>query len=193
MKTQVVKFNIGGRKYEVARSLLESYPDSMLYKSASKVWLENPDEEVYIERDGNRFAYCLDYLRDKKCYLPFTVSKDAVMKDLKYYGIENVDERNIHIHHPEGKDVMELIHLSHQMIKKLTKNEEDREIEASDNALIKTQLNQFIVNGQFQIIFILSKVFRKCFNPITKERQSLYAKYGLKLKQEDSCLNLEWL
>jgi BTB/POZ domain len=35
--TTIVHFNVGGTHYEVSRSLLESYPDTMLARMASKM------------------------------------------------------------------------------------------------------------------------------------------------------------
>ena len=88
--TGIAKFNIGGQRYEVSRSLLESNPDTMLAKSASDQWQEDPESEIFIERDGQRFRFVLDYLRDGKVCLPSTETKDAFMAELEYYNI-NVD------------------------------------------------------------------------------------------------------
>ena len=83
----IVKFNVGGTRYEVARSLLDACPDSMLARIVSKEWHQNEETEIFIERDGTRFKYCLDVLRDGKVSLPLTVSKSAILEDLIYYGI----------------------------------------------------------------------------------------------------------
>jgi hypothetical protein len=37
----------------------------------------------------------LEYLRDKKVHLPITVSKEAVLSELDFYGVDNVDEEAI--------------------------------------------------------------------------------------------------
>ena len=92
--TEVVKFNIGGQRYEVSRSLLDKHPDSMLSKSASEQWQEDPVAEIFIERDGLRFRYVLDYLRDDRLELSLTESKKAIIDDLEYYDIA-VEEDNI--------------------------------------------------------------------------------------------------
>lgn len=98
--TVTVKFNIGGHKYEVSRSLLSHHPNTLLARSVSEQCQcqcqchddPDPESEIFIERDGERFRYCLDYLRDGYAILPFIVSKEAVINDLKYYGVQNVDE-----------------------------------------------------------------------------------------------------
>jgi hypothetical protein len=90
-----IVFNVGGVKYEVSRSLLDMYPDTMLARSASKEWTAGKTGEIFLERNGARFQFVLDYLRDGKVSLPLTASKAAVLADLVYYGVENVDEDTI--------------------------------------------------------------------------------------------------
>jgi len=91
----IIKFNIGGTRYEVSQSLLQSHHDSMLAKSATEQWHTNPDTEIFIDRNGSRFQYVLDYLRDDKVYLPISVTIESLMLDFKYYGIENIKENAI--------------------------------------------------------------------------------------------------
>ena len=90
----VVKFNVGGTRYEVARSLLEAHPDTMVTRMASEDWQQNAEAEIFIERDGTRFKYFLDYLRDGKISLPLSVSKDAMLADMNYYGVDPEDRVN---------------------------------------------------------------------------------------------------
>ena len=94
--TTVIKFDVGGSRYEVAKSLLEAHPGTMLTRMASDQWHDDSEAEIFIERDGERFKFCLDYLRDGKILLPITVRKEAVLQDLKYYNIE-VQDVNVHV------------------------------------------------------------------------------------------------
>lgn len=72
-KAKIVRFNIGGTRYEVVRSILESHPGTMLNCMASEEWHDDPEAaEIFIERDGDHFKYCLSYLRDDKVLLPIT-------------------------------------------------------------------------------------------------------------------------
>lgn len=73
--TQTIKFNVGGTHYEVSKSLLENFKDSMLERSASKVWNEGGNE-VFIEGNGHRFQYVLDFMRHEKVTLPSSESRD---------------------------------------------------------------------------------------------------------------------
>jgi hypothetical protein len=95
MSQQIVKFNVGGVRYEVSMSLLDAYPKTMLATSASKQWHENPDGEIFIERDGKRFRLVLDYMRDGRVHLPIRASRDALLLDLEYYGFEDVSTADI--------------------------------------------------------------------------------------------------
>ena len=95
---ETVHFNVGGTKYEVARSLIQRYPNTMLARMISEEWQNSNGSntnELFIERDGDRFRYVLDYLRDGKIILPITIPKSSLMEELKYYGIENVNENSL--------------------------------------------------------------------------------------------------
>ncbi len=59
----------------------------MLAKSASEQWQEDPESEIFIERDGARFRYILDYMRDEKLTLPLTEARETIIAELEYYGI----------------------------------------------------------------------------------------------------------
>lgn len=88
--TKVVKFNVGGTRYEVARSLLEAHPETMLARMASEDWHgDSKSGEIFIERDGEQFKYCLAFLRDGKVLLPITTRKEALLEDLNYYNVEH--------------------------------------------------------------------------------------------------------
>jgi len=93
--TEVVTFNVGGQPYQVSRTLLNSHPETMLAKSASERWQADSDSEIFIERDGEMFRHVLSYLRDGRVDLPVTVTKKWLLSELKYYGVEGVDDDNV--------------------------------------------------------------------------------------------------
>jgi hypothetical protein len=95
MNSATVKFNVGGCLYEVSRDLLQSFPLTMLARMASKTWQKGPAATLFVERDGERFRFCLDYMRDGKVWLPFTVPKEAFLQDLNFYGLGDVDKTKI--------------------------------------------------------------------------------------------------
>ena len=61
--TNTIKFNVGGRPFEVSRDLMEEHSETMLGKLVSEAWQADPEEPVFIDRNGNIFEYVLDYLR----------------------------------------------------------------------------------------------------------------------------------
>ena len=92
----MVCLNVGGKQYKVSCSLLDMHPNSELAQIISEQWLSSPKEEVFIERDGERFRFVLDYLKnDGHVFLPMTVPIPLLLADLTFYGIENVDESKI--------------------------------------------------------------------------------------------------
>jgi hypothetical protein len=138
---KTVRFNVGGKTYEVAQSLLEQHPDTMLARIASNTWRPGGDDDnndvdtnlemqkgkkrkvdngsneseekkndeaadgksqdFFIERDGERFRYCLDYMRDGGTVnLPPTIPKDALLQDLTYYGFQDIDPSKIFVLRP---------------------------------------------------------------------------------------------
>eukprot|EP00957_Ditylum_brightwellii_P033909 2569519-Ditylum_brightwellii.AAC.1 len=90
--TDICRFNVGGHKYQVSRSLLNQHPNTMPARISSEQWQTDPDAEIFIDRSGDRFQYCLDYLRDDFVSIPVTVPKKGLLQDLVYYGVEGVDE-----------------------------------------------------------------------------------------------------
>ena len=95
--TEIVKFNVGGTKYEVSRSLIEGHPHTMLARLVSDTWHENPGQEIFIERDGLRFRCILDYMRDRKAHVPMNTTKASVLQDLEYFGFEGIPDDAIDV------------------------------------------------------------------------------------------------
>ena len=90
-----IHFNVGGKHYEVSKSLVEQQADgTMLSRIVSDAWHGDPNEPVFIDRDGERFGYCLDYLRYGKVSLPITVPLGAWLRDMDFYGFQ-VDKLNM--------------------------------------------------------------------------------------------------
>ena len=62
--TNTIKFNVGGKHFEVSRDLMEAHSETkMLGKLVSETWQQDPEETVFIDRDGDIFAHVLNYLR----------------------------------------------------------------------------------------------------------------------------------
>ena len=67
------------------------HPNTMLARSAHELWHTDPESVIFLERNGERFQYVLDYLRDGRAYLPMGIPKEALMGDLEYYGLDSID------------------------------------------------------------------------------------------------------
>ena len=91
-----VKFNVGGRHYEVSRALIEKFPSTMLARMTSETWQKDPEVTLFIDRDSDRFRFCLDYMRDGEVYLPHNVPKEGILLNLDFFGFEDVATAKIH-------------------------------------------------------------------------------------------------
>ena len=89
--SSIVCFDVGGTKYKVTRSTIDKYPNTMLSRMVSETWQANPTKEIFIDRDGSRFRFVLDYMRDSKVSLPVTdTTPSGVIQELEYFGFEGV-------------------------------------------------------------------------------------------------------
>jgi hypothetical protein len=83
---KTIYFDVGGQLYRVSRSMIELHQDTMLARLVSDTWLTDPTATIYIDRDGERFKYVLDYLRYGKVSLPLSIPKEMFLLDMEYYG-----------------------------------------------------------------------------------------------------------
>jgi hypothetical protein len=91
----VIRLNVGGTRYEVTRSLIELFPDTMLARMISKEWSSGDDQEIFIDRNGFRFQYVLDYMRDQKATLAMNVTKESILAEWEYFGFAHVPSDSI--------------------------------------------------------------------------------------------------
>mmetsp|Transcript_36927 Transcript_36927/g.62818 ORF Transcript_36927/g.62818 Transcript_36927/m.62818 type:complete len:202 (-) Transcript_36927:65-670(-) len=88
-----VRFNVGGRHFEVSRSLVDEHSNTVLGKLVSDTWNGDPAKAVFIDRSGDIFAHILEYLRYGSIELPITVPRSMFDRELDYYGITSVKTR----------------------------------------------------------------------------------------------------
>lgn len=93
--TDTVRFNVSGQKYQVFKVHIDLNPKTELARMVSEEWHEGKENEIFIKRNGSVFQYVLDYLRDGKVYLPFTVPKHFFINELTFYGFEDICEERI--------------------------------------------------------------------------------------------------
>ena len=84
---QTVKFNVGGKLFETAQSLVDQHEGTMLARLVSETWNDDPSKPVFIDRNGDIFSHVLDYLRYGSITLPAMIPKDMFLRDLDFYGI----------------------------------------------------------------------------------------------------------
>jgi len=89
-KTPIVRYNVGGRVFEVSRNLIECHPGTRLAALSALVSAWDTNEVVFMDGNSDRFGYVLDYLRTGQVVLPSTIPKAAVLKDLRDYGFGNI-------------------------------------------------------------------------------------------------------
>lgn len=98
---KTIKFNVGGTKYEISQSLLDRYPSCMLSTICSKTWVQadagtatvkEAAEEIFIDRNGQRFQYVLDYMRDSRVELPLSIPRSQFVTDMEFFGLDYKEE-----------------------------------------------------------------------------------------------------
>jgi BTB/POZ domain len=96
-----VTFDVGGQIFRVSRTLLDSYPNTMLARAASDLWRQsndnttsctssnNTENPIFIDRDSTRFACILYFMRDNCVVdLPSIITKDSFLRELQYFGFD---------------------------------------------------------------------------------------------------------
>ena len=142
-----IHFNVGGQLYQVAQSLLEQYPSTMLYCAAAERWQTNPKSTIFIEGDGERFRYCLDYMRRQRVDLPVNIPKAAVLADLDYYGFPDVDPMLVN-----GISLADEVMVLHQTIKGLERKKEKEKLKKACLLLASELYAAFVRTGSLTVI-----------------------------------------
>eukprot|EP00435_Cladocopium_sp_Y103_P020493 s1427_g5.t1 len=91
--SDLVSFNVGGKIYQVLREpTLSLHPTSLLTQLAED---QKDDKPIFVEGDQDLFKFVIDYHRDRKIILPVTVSRDAVLREVKRFGLEPTEEQRL--------------------------------------------------------------------------------------------------
>jgi hypothetical protein len=66
----------------------------MLRRISSDAWKEsatnNTTDDIFIDRNGARFQYVLDYMRDARVELPLSIPRSGLVADLEFLSIDHV-------------------------------------------------------------------------------------------------------
>ncbi len=82
---QTVKFNVGGKVFEVSYSLIAKREGSMLARLVSETWLKDHSKPVFVDRSYDIFAFVLEYLRHGCVVLPPSISRSMLHHDMDFY------------------------------------------------------------------------------------------------------------
>lgn len=85
---KTVVLNVGGVHHEVARSTLMQHPNTMLAVLVSERWNADSEkrEPIFVDRDGERFRFVLDFYRNGKAVVPASLL-GSVAKDFEFFGL----------------------------------------------------------------------------------------------------------
>jgi len=95
-----VQLNIGGTSYTTTKQTLHREPESLLPKLFEPNGLERysdvigvlPDGTYFVDRDGELFAYILDYLRTGKLLLPDNFKDTARLREeVLFYQLDDLN------------------------------------------------------------------------------------------------------
>ncbi|XP_041366712.1 uncharacterized protein LOC121381460 [Gigantopelta aegis] len=93
-KDAIVRFNIGGCKFQTFESTLKKRVDPRL-KLSNKEFLERhyveENKEYFFDRDPEMFRVILNLLRTGRLHLPANVCGPVVKEELDFWGIHQVD------------------------------------------------------------------------------------------------------
>ena len=104
--TEWIKLNVGGQTFLTTKLTLLSEPDSMLAKMFSGEFAPGAkDDQGAYMIDGNPkyFEPILDYLRRRELVINPNISKDGVLVEAQYFGIQSLVDQIEKI--PEAKRV----------------------------------------------------------------------------------------
>ena len=84
-----VKFIVGGKSFEVERSLLDQYPNSLLGHECATIDKDDPENGIIFDRDPVYFTHVLSFMTEgSKMELPTSVCKTTLREELEFYNID---------------------------------------------------------------------------------------------------------
>ena len=84
-----IKFIVGGRSFEVERSLLDQHPNSLLDHEQAAIDKDDPEKGIIFDRDPVYFEHVLRYMSEgSKMELQKSVCKSTLREELEFYHID---------------------------------------------------------------------------------------------------------
>jgi hypothetical protein len=85
-----VRFNVGGRIVETARSTILKYPESVLAKHIGPLGKPDRDGTYFIDRDPEAFRAILNFYRTNLIACPPSVNTELFEEELKFWQIRSL-------------------------------------------------------------------------------------------------------
>ncbi|KAG7264677.1 hypothetical protein CRUP_035336 [Coryphaenoides rupestris] len=99
---EIVELNVGGQMYTTRLETLTAVPDSLLWKTFSRVAVSSAPRRAdrdaggrfFFDRDGVLFRYILDYLRDQDLVLPDSFAeRGRLRKEADFFQLRELSAR----------------------------------------------------------------------------------------------------
>jgi len=92
---QLVNLNVGGKKFKTTVDTLTKYEDSIFPVLLSGKFKEDPEKEIFIDRDGQAFKYIMTFLRNGEYIAPSDPAmQKLVMCEIDYFGLSCLLSKN---------------------------------------------------------------------------------------------------
>ena len=85
--TQRVCFNVGGVRYEIAKTKLDKYPDTLLGSKRKDMFFDAARQEYFFDRDPIIFKSIVDYYRSGEFHFSTIECWESVREELAFYGV----------------------------------------------------------------------------------------------------------
>ena len=82
-----VRINVSGRIFEVWRSTLERYPETLLGSDEREFFYDEVTNEYFFDRDPEIFRHILNYYRSGKLHFPKQECVQAYEEELAFFGV----------------------------------------------------------------------------------------------------------
>lgn len=89
VRADLVKLNVGGVRYTVARSTLATAVGTILCRLVTDEVGHGKDEQghIWIDRDGDLFPYILNFIRSSATAVPLGVDRYALKQEAEFFGL----------------------------------------------------------------------------------------------------------
>jgi len=132
-KKNTIRYNVGGHIFEVSRDVVNRHPTTILAETASEFMHNSSPDAIFIDGNAERFGFVLDYLLTGRAVLPINIPKAAFLRDLNFYGFQNIESSNV-----------DTTSASADVVAQITKLEENykQNLKERDAEIVTLQLKQ---------------------------------------------------